>query len=216
MNGDRPGFVLDPLERASEIMFGLIMALTFTCTVSVVASTNDVMTMLAAALSCNVAWGLVDGAMYALAEVVTRQRKRSFAVAITGASPAEARRMLLENLPDGAERVLEPEDLDRLVKGIRAMPVPVDSMVPNRDDLRGAAAIFFLVFLSTLPVALPFLLISDVSVALRTSNAIAIVSLFLVGTGLGRYMNWHRPWAVGLAVALFGALLVAITIALGG
>jgi hypothetical protein len=53
-------------------------------------------------------------------------------------------------------------------------------------------------------------------VALRTSNAIAIVSLFLVGTGLGRYMNWHRPWAVGLAVALFGALLVAITIALGG
>jgi hypothetical protein len=208
--------VLDPLERASEIMFGLIMALTFTCTVSVVASTNDVMTMLAAALSCNVAWGLVDGAMFALAEVVTRQRKHSFAVALTGASAAEARRMLLENLPDGAERVLETGDLDRLVKGIRAMPVPVDSMVPNREDLRGALAIFLLVFLSTFPVALPFLLISDVSVALRTSNAIAVVSLFLVGTGLGRYINWHRPWAVGLAVALFGALLVAITIALGG
>jgi VIT1/CCC1 family predicted Fe2+/Mn2+ transporter len=124
--------------------------------------------------------------------------------------------MLLENLPDGAERVLETGDLDRLVKGIRAMPVPVDSMVPNREDLRGALAIFLLVFLSTFPVALPFLLISDVSVALRTSNAIAVISLFLVGTGLGRYMNWHRPWAVGLAVALFGALLVAITIALGG
>ena len=216
MSSGRSEFLLDPLERSSEIMFGLIMALTFTCTVSVVASTNDVRTMLAAALSCNIAWGLVDGAMYVLAEIVTRQRKSSSAMAISGATPVEARRMLLENLPDGAERVLSHEDLDRLAKGIRAMPVAPHSMVPNREDLRGAFAIFLLVLLSTLPVALPFLLISDVSVALRTSNAIAVVSLFLVGTGLGRYMNWHRPWAVGLAVALFGAILVAITIALGG
>jgi hypothetical protein len=40
-------------------MFGLIMALTFTSSVSVASSTlNDVATMLACALSCNVAWGL--------------------------------------------------------------------------------------------------------------------------------------------------------------
>ncbi len=96
MSSGRSEFALDPLERSSEIMFGLIMALTFTCTVSVVASTNDVRTMLAAALSCNIAWGLVDGAMYVLAEIVTRQRKRSFAAAIAGASPADARRMLLD------------------------------------------------------------------------------------------------------------------------
>ncbi len=60
------------------------------------------------------------------------------------------------------------------------------------------------------------MLIGDVGLALRISNAIAVVLLFLVGTGLGRYMNWHRPWAIGLAVACFGAILVAITIALGG
>ena len=64
-------------------MFGLIMALTFTCSVSVASSTrNDVMIMLASALSCNIAWGLVDGAMHVLAQVVTRQRKRSFAMEI--------------------------------------------------------------------------------------------------------------------------------------
>jgi VIT1/CCC1 family predicted Fe2+/Mn2+ transporter len=216
MNSSWSEFALDPLERSSEIMFGLIMALTFTCTVSVVASTNDVRTMLAAALSCNIAWGLVDGAMYVLAEIVARQRKNSAAMAVAGATPVEARRMLLETLPDGAERVFSPEDLDRLVKGIRAMPVAPHSMVPNREDLHGAVAIFLLVFLSTFPVALPFLFISDLSLALRTSNAIAIVSLFLVGTGLGRYMNWPHPWAIGLIVAVFGAILVAITIALGG
>lgn len=209
--------VLDPLERSSEIMFGLIMALTFTCSVSVVSSTrNDVMTMLASALSCNVAWGLVDGAMHVLSQVVTRQRKRRFAMEIADAPAPEARRMLLDYLPDGAERVLSPEDLDRLAKGVRAIPAAQHGMVPNAEDLRGAIAIFLLVFLATFPVALPFLLIGDVSVALRTSNAIAVVLLFLVGTGLGRYMHWPRPWATGLAVALFGAILVVITIALGG
>jgi VIT1/CCC1 family predicted Fe2+/Mn2+ transporter len=90
------------------------------------------------------------------------------------------------------------------------------STASNAEDLRGAIAIFLLVFLATFPVALPFLLIGDLSVALRTSNAIAVVLLFLVGTGLGRYMHWPRPWATGLAVALFGAILVVITIALGG
>jgi VIT1/CCC1 family predicted Fe2+/Mn2+ transporter len=216
VSSERTGFVLDPLDRSSEIMFGLIMALTFTCTVSVVASTNDVRTMLAAALSCNIAWGLVDGAMYVLAEIVARQRKRSLALAIGNSQPDEARRLLLGALPEGAGRVFDQDHLDRLAKGVRAMPLAADSVTPTWQDLRGAGAIFLLVFLSTFPVALPFLLISDVSVALRTSNAVAVVSLFLVGTALGRYMNWHRPWAVGLAVALFGAVLVAITIALGG
>lgn len=216
MSSGKAEFILDPLERSSEIMFGLIMALTFTCTVSVVASTNDVRTLLAAALSCNIAWGLVDGAMYVLAEIVTRQRRRSLAVAIRGASVEEARRLLLENLPDGAERVFDAGHLDRLAKGIRDLPLAAESVTLTSEDLRGAGTIFLLVFLSTFPVALPFLLFSDVSVALRVSNAIAVASLFLVGTGLGRYMNWPHPWAVGLAVALFGAILVAITIALGG
>ena len=217
MNSSPLRTVLDPLERASEIMFGLIMALTFTCTVSVVSSgRSDVMTMLISAIGCNTAWGLVDGAMYVLAEVVTRKRKHSFAVGLAGASPADARRMLLETLPDGAGRVLGSEDLDRLAKGVRALPAPTASLMPNRDDMRGAVAIFLLVFLSTFPVALPFLIFSDVSVALRTSNAIAVISLFLVGTHLGRYMKQRHPWAMGLVVALFGAILVAITIALGG
>ena len=108
------GRVLDPLERSSEIMFGLIMALTFTCSVSVASSTPDVRTMLVSALGCNVAWGVIDAAMYLLAEMVTRQRQRIFAIAIADASPAEARRMILERMPDGLERHLSADELDRL------------------------------------------------------------------------------------------------------
>ena len=209
--------VLDPIERSSEIVFGLIMALTFTSTVSVASSTrNDVATLLASALTCNLAWGFVDAAMHVLAQMVTRQRQHSFATAIAHASPQEARRMILERMPDGLEPHLSADELDRLVEGVRLLPVAERTFLPNRQDLRGATGIFLLVFLSTFPVALPFLLIGNVSTALRTSNAIAVALLFLVGTGLGRHMEWHSPWVAGLGIALFGAFLVAITIALGG
>ncbi len=209
--------VLDPIERSSEIMFGLIMALTFTCTISITSSTRaDVMTMLAGALGCNIAWGLVDAAMFLLAQIVSREQRRSLALDIASASPLEARRLLIDNLPEGAERVFNTSDLDRFSAAIRVMPPSPRRAVPSANDLRGAIHIFFLVFLSTMPVALPFLFMADVAIALRTSNAIAIVLLFLVGTGLGKHMKWRPYWVTGLCVALCGALLVAITIVLGG
>jgi hypothetical protein len=208
---------LDPIERSSEIMFGLIMALTFTCTISVTSSTRaDVMTMLAGALGCNIAWGLVDAAMFLLAQIVSREQRRSLALDIASASAPQARRLLIDNLPDGVDKVFNTSDLDRLAGAIRTMPASPRRAAPTADDLRGAAHIFLLVFLSTLPVALPFLFMTDVGIALRTSNAIAVILLFIVGTGLGKHMKWKPYWVTGLSVALFGALLVAITIALGG
>jgi hypothetical protein len=123
------GRVLDPVERSSEIMFGLIMTLTFTCSVSVASSTRtDVATLLVSALSCNVAWGLVDAAMYVLTQLVTRQRQRNFAIAIADASPNEARRMILERLPDGLEGHLSSEELDRLVRAVRSLPLAAQSL----------------------------------------------------------------------------------------
>lgn len=209
--------LLDAIERSSEIMFGLIMALTFTCSVSVVSSTrNDIRVLLIAALSCNVAWGIVDAAMHILTQLVARKRQRNFAVEIADTSAHEARKMILERLPGGLEGHLSTEELDPLVKAVRSLPLPSPTYLPNREDLLGAVAIFLLVFLSTVPIALPFLLIGNVAVALRTSNAIAVALLFLVGTRLGRYMELSSPWIAGLGVALFGAILVAITIALGG
>jgi hypothetical protein len=63
---------------------------------------------------------------------------------------------------------------------------------------------------------MPFLFMKEVGIALRSSNAIAVTLLFVVGTGLGKHMKWEPYRVTGLSVALFGALLVAITIALGG
>ena len=65
--------VLGPVDRASEMLFGLLMALTFVGAVSVAtAGRAEIHTMLAAALGCNLAWGLVDGIMYLVGTVTDR------------------------------------------------------------------------------------------------------------------------------------------------
>jgi hypothetical protein len=51
------GRVLDPMERISETLFGLIMALTFICSLGVATGANiNIQTMLIGALGCNLAW----------------------------------------------------------------------------------------------------------------------------------------------------------------
>ena len=65
--------VLEPVERISEILFGLIMALTITGAVGVATADHfQIRTMLFAALGCNLAWGIIDGGMYLMARIGER------------------------------------------------------------------------------------------------------------------------------------------------
>jgi hypothetical protein len=55
---------LGPVERISEVLFALIMVLTFTCSFSVAdAGREEVRTMLLGALGCNLAWGIIDAVL---------------------------------------------------------------------------------------------------------------------------------------------------------
>lgn len=65
--------------------------------------------------------------------------------------------------------------------------------------------IFFLVFLATLPVALPFAFIPEAHRALRVSNGIALLMLFLGGYYLGRHGR-GRPLLSGLVTARGGCV----------
>ena len=67
--------LLDPIDRFSEILFGLIMVLTFTGAISAAELGREaVRTMLFASIGCNLAWGIVDGVMYLFARLAERGR----------------------------------------------------------------------------------------------------------------------------------------------
>ncbi len=209
--------VLEPLERLSEILFGLIMALTFTTTLSVAtAGREDVQEMLVGALGCNIAWGFIDAVFYILGTLAERHRNLAILRQVRAAAGAErARGLIADALPPVVASVLRPADLDFVSQQLAALPEPRLRLTPTWLDLKGAFAVFLIVVLIAVPVALPFVFIHQAHRALRVSNGVALVLLFATGYLLGRYAG-RPPIRLGLIMTLIGLVLVAATIALGG
>lgn len=218
--GDRPELrrrVLSPDERASEILFGLIMVMTFTGSLSAAtAGREDVREMLIAAVGCNVAWGVVDAAMYLMATMTARGAALDTLRRVREAdTPAAARPLIAEALPRAVAEVMREEELDELRARIVRLPEPVKGPLLTREDWVGAIGVFLLVALSTLPVAVPFLLVRETQAAVRLSHVIAIAIMFSVGLSMGRRAGIGPRW-MGLAIAVIGVALAALTMALGG
>lgn len=209
--------ILDLPSRISEILFGLIMALTFTGSLSAAtAGKEEVKTMLFGAIGCNIAWGLVDAVMYVFAQLIERGRNLTAVHSVRKASdPSHAHRILSDSLPPFVVPLLPPDALEHVraaVLGIKELPTRPSL---RKEDFLGALGVFLLVVISTFPVVIPFMVMTQATTALRVSNLIAVTLLFLCGYRLGRYAG-HGAWPMGVAMAVIGSLLVALTIALGG
>jgi VIT1/CCC1 family predicted Fe2+/Mn2+ transporter len=211
------GRVLDPLERQSEILFGLIMVLTFTCTISASqAGKEEVRDVLIGALGCNVAWGIIDAVMYLMAVLMERGRGLAIARAVRASpDPAAGRRLIADALPEPLDDLIEGSALEDLRAKVAAQGGSDRKPRLNGRDLIGALGVFLLVFLSTFPPVIPFLVLSPVQRAMRTSNAVAIVLLFVIGHRFGKHAG-IGPMRTGFAMVAIGLMLVAITIAMGG
>ena len=208
---------LEPVERISEIWFGLVMVLTFTCSIGVAqAGSEEVSTMLRAAVGCNLAWGIIDAFLYLLACFVERGRSITALRAVQRTSDADrAHRVIADAMPPLLASVLSPVEFEKMRLNLKQLPPPPAHPWLTKSDWLGAVAVFSAVFLSTFPVAIPFLVVGDAGRALRISNAVAVVMLFLTGYAFGRYAG-YRPWRMGLGMAVAGSALVAMTILLGG
>jgi VIT family len=209
--------VLEPIDRISEVLFGLIMVLTFTGSLSVAeAGRDDVRAMLVGALGCNLAWGLIDAILYLMACLAERgQNLATFRAVRRAASSSIGQRLVAGALPPLVASVMKPEELEQLRARLTQLPEPAESSGLQKGDYFGALGVFLLVFLSTFPVAIPFMVMADARGAMRASNGIAIVLLFLTGFAFGRITGRHPIW-VGCGMVVLGLLLVGLTIALGG
>ena len=96
--------VLEPAERISEVLFGLIMVLTFTGSLSVAeAGRDDVRLMLIGALGCNLAWGLIDGVLYLMACLANKGRNLKILRAVRQATaPHQAATLIAGGRGDDA------------------------------------------------------------------------------------------------------------------
>jgi hypothetical protein len=207
--------LLEPIERVSEALFGLIMVLTFTGTLSIAAERAEVAEMLIGALGCNLAWGMIDGIFYLMGTLAEKGRHVLTLNSVRSApNPEEGRRALAHGLPDAVAAALTPAELESLRARLLAANLPDRARLAGRD-WAAAFAVFAWVFLVTFPVAIPFMFIDVSDVALRVSNGVAVAMLCVVGYAYGKCIG-RNPWATAAITVVAGAIIVAATIALGG
>jgi VIT1/CCC1 family predicted Fe2+/Mn2+ transporter len=209
--------LLEPMELISEVLFGLTMVLTVTCSLSAAeANRGQVHDMLLAAVGCNLAWGTIDAIFYLLARFSEQGRGILALQALRKAADlSEAQTIIAATLPPLLGSALTPTDFDVMRQKLNQLPEPPAHPKLTKDDWLASGMVFLLVFLSTFPVVIPFLFATDAKLALRVSNGIAVLMLFISGYAFGRYAG-RRPWRTGVAMVILGSALVGITLSVGG
>ena len=207
-------------ERLGEMIFGLLMTLTFTLGAGVAFGTAEgaSASLLYATIGCNVAWGVIDGALLILGRIFSRGRLSRLGHAIAGATDEQGALDIvaaeldetLAPISSEPQRAALYRDVVNQVRASRRRQPQV-----TRADVFAAMAVFCLVFCSSVPAALPYLVFRDPWIALRVSNALLIGILFFVGYQWAKYTSFNR-WGAGFALTGLGILLVLIAIPLGG
>ena len=202
-------------------MFGLIMVLSFTVGARLLTGEEgfDTTELVVGAVGCNVAWGVIDAVLFVLGALFHRSRRARFYRALRSArNEAEAISIVQDEFGLEDEPIaIRDEDRTRLYVSILALgahAAPARARLLRRD-FATALVVFVLVSLTALPGIIPFLLLSDSDLALRVSNSVLVILLFLVGYWWAHYTD-SRPWRVGLTVMLLGLSMVLVAVALGG
>lgn len=171
--------VLNPVDRIAEVLFGLIMVLSFTGAIS--ASTDarkEVRELLWAALGCNVAWGLVDAIMYLMNVAIERGHAITVIKKIHASNnPLESGQILKDEIQPAIAGLMSDKELSELSNRVKNLPMPSKKNLITGTDLWAGVQIFLLVFLCTFPVAIPFGIFDHLEVAMRVSNGVALLLL---------------------------------------
>jgi len=213
----KPSRPLDPADRISEVLFGLIMVLTFTGSLSVADSgRDDVKAMLIGALGCNIAWGIIDGVLYLMGSLAEKGTSLKTYLAVRAATDAkQARELIADALPPVVADIMQPGELDSIHQRLKQLPHPPEQAKLDGSDWKGFLGVFLLVFLTTFPPTIPFIFMDQLEKAMRVSNGIAVALLFVAGIAYGKLVG-RSAWGIGAFMVILGLALVAMTIALGG
>jgi hypothetical protein len=220
--------VLDPIDRLAETIFSVLILLTFTMAYRALWLGSDpyvpippdyLVDLFIAALGATIAWGVIDGVIYALLAVFERGERHRFLARIQAAvTPEDGLHavadefdyMLAPITGEEQRRLLYIDVLDHL-RSSKPQPVRL-----TREDLYGALACVVVALLAVLPSLIPLVVLRDYSwLALRASNLISVAVLFVTGFRWGKYSG-GSPIMTGLLLAAIGVVLAAIAIPLGG
>lgn len=220
--------LLDPIDRLSETIFSILILLTFTLAFRIIKLGDDpnqpippsyVNELLLGAAGATLAWGIIDGIMYALLAMFERgERHRLLRQLQTAHTEEESVQIVAGELDHILEpitgetqrRALYQDVLEHLRDGT---PQPIGL---TREDVAGGFGSVLVAVIAVLPSFAPFLIFySNPALAIRASNVVSFMVLFISGYQWGKYTG-ADPWRTGLLLAAIAAVMVLIAIPLGG
>ncbi len=214
----------------AEAIYGVIIAMTFTSVLrgNPVVFEQMLFMTIYAALACCIAWGIADGLFYSWERSYIVKQENTIIRLSKSAGQGESAVSLVGNeLDDTILRNVPQEKRKELYQKL----VQYLSVVEERKKmtLRDAATIILGTFLiSTMAgiiVVMPFFLMSsnlsfffmgDVETALKVSNLLGILLLFVVGYYRAFNKDLSSRIISGIGTSLIGIIIAVITIVLGG
>lgn len=221
--------LLDPIEGLAETVYSILILLTFTAAYRIFSVGRNPSQpipddygrdLLLAAFGAVVAWGVIDGIMHVLLSGFERGQKRRLLQTVRAAdSEQEAVDAIAGELDFVLDPITTEQDRQALYREVNAYLREDGRMQPvglRREDFVEAAVLALVAVVSVLPALVPFVLLPDnVGVAIRLSNLISFVMLFIVGYRWGKYTG-GSPWQTALLLSGMAVLMVAVAIPLGG
>ena len=220
--------LIDPIDRLSETIFSILILLTFTLAFQIIRLSDSpsygsaalqMDDLLIGALGAIFAWGIIDGAMYALMSVFERGESHRL---LQNIRAAENEQEAVDLIAADLDYILEPisEKKERQIFYTSVLDYLKDSQPRTikltGEDLIGAAAHVMVAILAVLPSLIPlFLVRGNDQLAIRISNLVSFILLFIAGYRWGKYTGIN-PLRTGLVLMTIAVVMVLVAILLGG
>ena len=216
--------LIDPIDGLSETIFSILILLTFTLAYRIFVlsdgsssalTSGEMNDLLIGAVGAIFAWGVIDGVMYALISLFERGERHRLLKNIQAAGSDEE---AVDFIADDLDYILEPITEENVRKELySSVLLHLRDSQPRRigftkDDFTGALGHIVVAMVSVIPSLIPLLLLrNDMMLAIRVSNIVSFIVLFIVGHRWGVYTG-ANPWKTGLLITAVAVLLVLIAI----
>ena len=210
-------------DRLAEVMCGVIMVLVMIGYLRLSLSGGEDIemknTLILIPLGCNAAWGIIDGLMYVLINLIKRGKIYRLSQSIKSKKDQEdAQISIEEDLSSTVVDSLKKEDKEKISDEILKRVDPTKIEKPEwitKKDLVVILFTFLLVVSTAIPLIIPFIIFDDLILAIRISFIIGLGMLFSIGYMWGKYASRNKIRS-GIAMMIIGSIIVGITLILGG
>ena len=203
----------------AEAFYGIWMVVVVTGTIRAVEqpSESTVRVMLGAALGVNIAWGVIDGITLLWANLVDRTKELELVNSLRAKKgDAALRKKLGGSLSRTVAGSLSEVERERVLDMLEAgEPREVARIKPDREEYEAAVATALIDFLLIFPVTLPYILfMHDLTLAIRSSQLIALFLFAALGYAYARNARWNKV-VTPIVFALMMLAVIAVSFELG-